>query len=143
MTYAKDKEEIDFAYKVRRAMTESSEKLPETTLERLATARQLALSRQKQAEPSRALAFGGVLAGSNGVSFSQKNWVKKMWLVLPLLALMVGLYGIYEYEQEQQINDLAEIDAAVLVDELPPDAYLDNGFNAYLNKETPPAKTEE
>ncbi|MFC0350738.1 DUF3619 family protein [Undibacterium danionis] len=143
MTYAKDKEEIDFAYKVRRAMTESSENLPEATLERLATARQLALSRQKQAEPSRALAFGGVLAGSNGVSFSQKNWVKKMWLALPLLVLMVGLYGIYEYEQEQQINDLAEIDAAVLVDELPPDAYLDNGFNAYLNKETPPAKTEE
>ncbi len=143
MTYAKDKEEIDFAYKVRRAMTESSENLPEATLERLATARQLALSRQKQAEPSRAMAFGGVLAGSNGVSFSQKNWVKKMWLALPLLVLMVGLYGIYEYEQEQQINDLAEIDAAVLVDELPPDAYLDNGFNAYLNKETPPAKTEE
>lgn len=143
MTYAKDKEEIDFAYKVRRAMTESSENLPEATLERLATARQLALSRQKQAEPSRALAFGGVLAGSNGVSFSQKNWIKKMWLALPLLVLMVGLYGIYEYEQEQQINDLAEIDAAVLVDELPPDAYLDNGFNAYLNKETPPAKTEE
>lgn len=143
MTYAKDKEEIDFAYKVRRAMTESSENLPEATLERLATARQLALSRQKQAEPSRALAFSGVLAGNNGVSFSQKNWVKKMWLALPLLVLMVGLYGIYEYEQEQQINDLAEIDAAVLVDELPPDAYLDNGFNAYLNKETPPAKTEE
>jgi len=143
MTYAKDKEEIDFAYKVRRAMTESSENLPEATLERLATARQLALSRQKQAEPSRALAFGGVLAGSNGISFSQKNWIKKMWLALPLLVLMVGLYGIYEYEQEQQINDLAEIDAAVLVDELPPDAYLDNGFNAYLNKETPPAKTEE
>ena len=73
MTYAKDKEEIDFAYKVRRAMTESSENLPEATLERLATARQLALSRQKQAEPSRALAFGGVLAGNNGVSFSKSN----------------------------------------------------------------------
>ena len=143
MTYAKDKEEIDFAYKVRRAMTESSEKLPESTLERLAAARELALSRQKQTEPSRALAFGGVLAGNNGTSMSQKNWVKKMWIALPLLALMIGLYSIYEYEQEQQINDLAEIDAAVLVDELPPDAYLDGGFNAYLNKETPPAKSEE
>jgi hypothetical protein len=143
MTYAKEKEEIDFAYKVRRAMTESSENLPEATLDRLAAARQLALSRQKQAEPSRALAFGGILAGNSGQSISQKSWVKKMWIALPLLALMIGLYGIYEYEQEQQINDLAEIDAAVLVDELPPDAYLDGGFNAYLNKETPPIKTEE
>lgn len=143
MTYAKEKEEIDFAYKVRRAMTESSEKLPEATLERLAAARQLALSRQKQAEPTRALALGGVLAGANGASFSRKGWVKKSWLALPLLVLMLGLYGLYEHEQEQQINDLAEIDAAVLVDELPPDAYLDSGFNAYLNKETPPAKNEE
>lgn len=143
MTYAKEKEEIDFAYKVRRAMSESSEKLPEATLERLAAARQLALSRKKEAEPSRALAFGGVLAGSNGVSFSQKTWFNKSWFVLALLVLLAGLYGLYEYEQEQQINDLAEIDAAVLVDELPPDAYLDSGFNAYLNKETPPAKTEE
>lgn len=143
MTYAKEKEEIDFAYKVRRAMTESSENLPEATLDRLAAARQLALSRQKQVEPSRALAFGGILAGNSGHSISQKSWVKKMWIALPLLALMIGLYGIYEYEQEQQINDLAEIDAAVLVDELPPDAYLDGGFNAYLNKETPPVKTEE
>lgn len=143
MTYAKEKEEIDFAYKVRRAMSESSEKLPEATLERLAAARQLALSRKKEAEPSRALAFGGVLAGSNGVSISQKTWFNKSWFALALLVLLAGLYGLYEYEQEQQINDLAEIDAAVLVDELPPDAYLDSGFNAYLNKETPPAKTEE
>lgn len=143
MTYAKEKEEIDFAYKVRRAMTESSEKLPEATLERLAAARQLALSRKKEAEPSLALAFGGVLAGSNGISFSQKTWFNKSWFALALLVLLAGLYGLYEYEQEQQINDLAEIDAAVLVDELPPDAYLDSGFNAYLNKETPPAKTEE
>lgn len=143
MTYAKEKEEIDFAYKVRRAMTESSENLPEATLDRLAAARQLALSRQKQADPSGVLAFGGILAGNSGQSISQKGWVKKMWIALPLFALMIGLYGIYEYEQEQQINDLAEIDAAVLVDELPPDAYLDGGFNAYLNKETPPVKTEE
>jgi hypothetical protein len=51
-----------------------------------------------------------------------------------MLVLIVGLFGIYEYEQNQRINDLAEIDAAVLVDELPPDAYLDTGFTAYLDK---------
>ena len=142
MTYAKDKEEIDFAYKVRRAMTESTENLPTNTLERLASARQLALSRQKQATASAVFAMGGVLAGSHGTHSSQKSWMKKMWIALPMLALVIGLYMIYEHAQEQQINDLAEIDAAVLVDELPPDAYLDNGFNAYLNKEKP-EKTEE
>ncbi|MBY0574078.1 MAG: DUF3619 family protein [Undibacterium sp.] len=142
MTYSKEKEEIDFAYKVRRAMTESAEDLPNATLDRLAAARQLALSRQKPETASAVLAFGGVLAGANGGSFSQKSWVKKLWIGLPILVLIVGLYGIYEHEQQQQINDLAEIDAAVLVDELPPDAYVDNGFNTYLNKEKT-VKTEE
>jgi hypothetical protein len=140
MTYAKEKADIDFAYKVRRAMTESAENIPEPTLERLAKARELALSRQKQGNSVAALAFGGVLAGSNGTSFSQKSWIKRLAFSLPLIVLAVGLYGIFEYEQQQQINDLAEIDAAVLVDELPPDAYVDNGFNAYLNKDNKPAE---
>lgn len=140
MTYAKEKADIDFAYKVRRAMTESTENIPEPTLERLAKARELALSRQKQGNPVAALAFGGVLAGSNGTSFSQKSWIKRLAFSLPLIVLAVGLYGIFEYEQQQQINDLAEIDAAVLVDELPPDAYVDNGFNAYLNKDNKPTE---
>lgn len=135
MTYAKDKEEIDFAYKVRRAMTESTENIPAATLERLASARQMALSRQKQPSSAAMLAMGGVLAGGHGANISQKSWIKKMWIALPLLVLVIGLYMIYENAQEQQVNDLAEIDAAVLVDELPPDAYLDDGFNAYLNKE--------
>ncbi len=145
MTYAKEKADIDFAYKVRRAMTESAENIPEPTLERLAKARELALSRKKEASPVAALAFGGILAGNNGRSISQKSWIKKLVFSLPMIVLAVGLYGIYEYEQQQQINDLAEIDAAVLVDELPPDAYVDNGFNAYLNKDNKPAeqKTEE
>lgn len=141
MSYAKDKEEIDFAYKVRRAMTESTENIPQTTLDRLASARALALSKQKEEVPVAVLAFGGILAGNNGTSISQKSWVKKLALALPILALIIGLYGIYEHEQQQQINDLAEIDAAVLVDELPPDAYVDNGFNAYLNKD--PKETKE
>ena len=135
MTYSKEKNEIDFAYKIRRAMNESTETIPQTALDRLAQARQIAISRKKEATPSAVFAFSEVLAGNGGSSITQSNWFKKISLTIPLLILIGGLYGIYNYEKEQQINDLAEIDAAVLVDELPPDAYLDEGFNAYLNKE--------
>jgi len=140
MNYAKEKAEIDFAYKVRRAMTESAENIPESTLERLAKARELALSKQKPEGAAAVLAFSGALAGNNGRSISQRPWLRKLLFSLPLIVLAVGLYSIYEHEQQQQINDLAEIDAAVLVDELPPDAYVDNGFNAYLNKDNKPAE---
>ncbi len=143
MTYAKNKEEIDFAYKIRRAMNQSAEALPEATLERLAKARELALSKKKESDPSAMLVVGGVLAGNQGMAFNQTPWFRKLVIIVPLMALAFGLYGLYQHEQQQQINDLAEIDAAVLVDELPPDAYLDNGFNAYLNKDTQEKKTEE
>jgi len=44
------------------------------------------------------------------------------------------LVGIYQYEQQRRIAETAEIDAAVLSDELPLSAYTDHGFNAYLAK---------
>jgi hypothetical protein len=53
-------------------------------------------------------------------------------VAVPLMAAVFGLAGIYQYEQQQRIADLAELDAAVLSDELPLTAYLDHGFNAYL-----------
>lgn len=127
--------DIEFAYKVRRALNESAENIPEATLNRLSNARKIALSRKKQESAIAVFASKGVLAGNMGFSFQGPNsWFGKLGVALPMLVLIIGLFGIYEYEQKQRINDLAEIDAAVLVDELPPDAYLDTGFSAYLNK---------
>ena len=132
LNVAKD---IEFAYKVRRALNESAENIPEATLTRLSNARKIALSHKKQESKIAVFASNGILAGNAGFSFQGPNsWFGKLGVVLPMLVLIVGLFGIYEYEQNQRINDLAEIDAAVLVDELPPDAYLDTGFTAYLNK---------
>jgi len=48
--------------------------------------------------------------------------------------LVIGAFGIYQYESERRINELAELDVAVLSDELPLNAYLDHGFDTYLNK---------
>lgn len=135
MNYSKEAKDLDFAYKVRRALNESAENIPESALARLASARKIALAHKKRTAPSAAFAFKGVFAGNTNFSFQGPgSWLGKFGVVLPMLVLILGLFGIYEYEQQQRITDLAEIDAAVLVDELPPDAYLDTGFSAYLNK---------
>jgi hypothetical protein len=55
-----------------------------------------------------------------------------MGVTVPLIVLALGLIGIYQVEQERRISDTAELDAAVLADELPLSAYLDHGFNAFL-----------
>ncbi|MFZ6747831.1 DUF3619 family protein [Undibacterium sp. Ren11W] len=135
MNYLKDTNELEFAYKVRRALNESAENIPGSTLERLAEARRIALTRKKQAAPVAVRSVSGVLAGNSGFSFQGPNsLLGKFGVALPLLVLILGLFGIYQYEQQQRIADLAEIDVAMLVDELPPDAYLDTGFRAFLNK---------
>jgi hypothetical protein len=122
-------EDINFAYKVRHALNENLDGLPPTTVDRLASARKMAVSRKKAQAPAKVAQR--VLAGNVGSFFSFAS-LGRAGVVIPLLALVAGLSGVYQYEQERRIAEIAELDAAVLSDELPLTAYLDHGFNAYL-----------
>ncbi len=124
-------DDLNFAYKIRHALNEHADNLPPSTADRLASARNMAISRKKPHAAS--TVAQRQLAGGLGAFFSF-SFLGRMAVVVPLLALVVGLAGIYQYEEEQRIAELAELDAAVLSDELPLTAYLDNGFNAYLEQ---------
>jgi hypothetical protein len=129
--------DLNFAYKVRHALNESVDNLPAATTERLEAARNIALSRKKKEResPLRVFVPEVTLAGRTGRYASQRlSWIRRMGLAIPLIVLVAGLVGIYQYEQQRRIVETAEIDAAVLTDELPLSAYLDHGFNAYLTK---------
>jgi hypothetical protein len=58
----------------------------------------------------------------------------------PLVAIVVGFVSIYQWQQEQaveqRISDLAAMDFAVLMDETPIGAYADKGFGVLLRGET-------
>ncbi|MDB5908337.1 MAG: hypothetical protein JWP34_2451 [Massilia sp.] len=122
-------DDINFAYKLRHALNENLDHLPASTADRLASARKLALSRKKPHAPARIAQRA--LAGNIGQFFSFSS-LGRAGAIIPLLALVAGLAGVYQYEHEQRIAEIAELDAAVLSDELPLTAYLDHGFNAYL-----------
>jgi hypothetical protein len=123
-------DDINLAYKVRHALNENLDRLPASTTERLAAARQRALTRKKADAPVR------IHGNAVRTSLSSMSWIGKVAVVAPLLALVVGLAGVYQYEQQQRINELADLDAAVLSDELPLTAYLDHGFNAYVDSQS-------
>ncbi|MQA39451.1 DUF3619 family protein [Rugamonas aquatica] len=127
-------DDLNFAYKVRHALNEKLDDLPASTTDRLAQARKLALARKKAhvEAPMTVRATKAGLATAGG--FFSFAWMTRMSVALPLLVLVGGLAGIYQYEQDQRVADLAELDAAVLSDELPLSAYLDHGFNAYLTQ---------
>jgi hypothetical protein len=125
--------ELNFAYKLRHALNESADNLPASTTEKLASARKIALSRQKKESGLRVLVSHRLFAGNAGSFFNEPfSWLARMGLLVPLIVLIAGLASIYQFEQERRISDTAEMDAAVLADELPLSAYLDHGFNAYL-----------
>jgi hypothetical protein len=126
-------DDINLAYKLRHALDENLDALPASTTERLAAARKLALSRKKADAPVKDLKTRFPFLGVD-FHFSGGG-LGRLAVAIPLLALAVGLGGLYQYEQQQRIAELAELDAAVLADELPLTAYLDHGFNAYLESQ--------
>ncbi|MEJ7806496.1 MAG: DUF3619 family protein [Telluria sp.] len=124
-------DDLNFAYKVRHALNEHAEQLPSSTVDRLAAARKAAMARKKPDAPV-LVAQGQPVA--NIASFFSFSTLGRMAVIVPLLALVVGLAGIYQYEEQQRIAEMAELDAALLSDDLPLTAYLDTGFNEYLEK---------
>jgi len=126
-------EELNFAYKVRHALDDNAAALAPAVTQRLAGARKAAVARKKKNGPLAVFLPKRALAGSNnGLFDAPVSWLGRMSVLVPLAVLVLGLVGIYQFEQERRISDTAEIDAAVLADELPLSAYLDHGFNAYL-----------
>ncbi|MDB5873825.1 MAG: hypothetical protein JWQ07_3267 [Ramlibacter sp.] len=51
---------------------------------------------------------------------------------LPLIALVAGLFLIHTIQNERRASEVAEVDAALLTDDLPPSAYADPGFLQFL-----------
>lgn len=134
MNTTKAAKELDFAYKIRRALDQNMANLPDNTVSRLAAARSIALSRKKKDAPLPIPVTQTAMAGhgTNG-SHAPFLWLRRIGMAIPAIVLIGGLVGIYEFEQQQRIADTADIDTAILTDELPPEAYLDHGFNAYLS----------
>lgn len=112
--------------------------------ERLRVARRQALERAaaaRHAAPAHASRVGmrgAVLAGRGTRPQDEERtpWWLRLAALLPLVMLIAGLALIQQIYQRDQIVAAAEIDAALLTDDLPPSAYADPGFAAFLK--TPP-----
>lgn len=120
------------------ALNESTQTLPHDIAERLRIARERAVERAGAVRRSAALPV--VVAQGGGTAVL--GWTPPVWLRLasfmPLAVLMAGLVLIQQYHDHEQIVVAAEIDAALLTDELPPTAYGDPGFAEYLRSDPTP-----
>lgn len=112
-------------------LNQSSTELPKRVQDRLQQARLRALAAQK---PESRLSWlrQWSLEGSGAWS---ENTSSKIWGTFgaaPVIALFLGLAVIVNWQQDERIHDIAEVDSAILTDVVPPEAYNDDGFIRFL-----------
>jgi hypothetical protein len=108
--------------------------LPYDISERLRAARAQAVAVRKVAKTQTSLANATSGAGPALTWGSDEGF--GLWgrigSVLPLIALVVGLLTIHSLQTDSFVQELADVDSALLTDELPPDAFSDPGFVQFL-----------
>ena len=72
-----------------------------------------------------------VVSNGNTLTLGGRWWTR-IGSVLPLIALVGGLVAISVMQDDNRANELAEVDSALLTDDLPPAAYTDPGFAQFL-----------
>jgi len=100
------------------------------TLYQLQSARKTALDGYHEVpHPAHVPAWAGDVAFrlSHSRHFNLRNMVAAGLLVLSMI-------GVTYWQTAMQVSDNSEIDASLLSDELPIDAYLDSGFEAWLKR---------
>lgn len=129
----------EFGLRVRQALNDGAERLDYRTLLRLEQARTRALARVRRAGPVtvRLPALQLATAGSSPVDGAGGGWgwLRGAGLIAPLIALAIGFVAISQWQEELEIQRLAALDFAVLLDDGPLDAYADQGFGVLLQAE--------
>lgn len=118
-----------FARQLCRVLDRGAQTLDPAVGERPRAARERALApRAATAENVEILGAGGAALrlGGNGDRHPLRS-------LLAALALLLGVGLAYYWNAFEQAGENEEIDSALLADDLPPKAYLDPGFQAWLS----------
>lgn len=127
--------EARFGLRVGALLEEQTRQTPHDISERLRVAREQALARARSARTATAQAEVPLSAGPTAVlGGRQSGWLRFASLV-PLILLIAGVMLIDEWHDRAQIEATADVDVALLADDLPPDAYSDAGFVEFLKED--------
>jgi len=134
-------QERRFAHEVCASLDAAARDLPPDVSARLAAARRIALAHKKAEATVRQPVYA--VAGPHAPPVFEEDetplhragaWLRRFGLVWTVVALAAGLFGIYQWQQQKRIEEMADVDAAMLLDDLPPAAYADQGFHVFLKR---------
>lgn len=119
--------EEEFGLRIRARLNAGSANLSPDLSERLFEARQRALARHKA--PIGGLSLAGA-AGFMGRQLFGMDFARPMFAALALITVLMAS----DYATSLlRASRLEEVDSALLADDLPINAYLDRGFDAWLS----------
>ena len=108
---------------------------------RLSFAREQAMARSRKAHRVAAPSVLGPVAGAavlaGGPDADATRWWLRLGSLIPLAILLAGLALIDNHYTRSQIDAAVDVDAAILADDLPPEAYRDRGFVEFLRTARP------
>jgi hypothetical protein len=123
----------EFGRRIASRLAAGTAELPRDISERLRAARAQALAARRMESAGLAASVahqGGLLSLGSGGRYA--GWWRRAASALPLLALAVGLIAVNVVQNDKRARELADVDAALLTDTLPPEAYSDPGFLQFL-----------
>lgn len=128
-----------FGRAVAARLSAGADEIPYEVRERLRAARVRAIQARKKPAVAPAIVGngGGSAALTLGDGEGRPGLFVRIASILPLVVLAAGLVAIHVIQTDRRASELAEVDAALLTDDLPPSAYADPGFVQFLKQSGP------
>ncbi len=127
--------ELETIRTVRRALDARAEHLSYRVTHRLELARERALGRLPASVEVASKVHQGelALAGRNAPRLGEPGLAWRLLaMVLPIIVLVAGLVLVSQWNEVLRTREVADLDTAVLLDDVPISAYADNGFGVFL-----------
>ena len=126
-----------YGLRIAARLSDASAQLPHDISERLRAARMQAVSlalSKRTVSAVRTASSVNASGGAASMGFGDENFSiwNRIASALPVIALLAGLIAITVVQNDNRAREVAEIDAALLTDDLPPSAYVDPGFAQFL-----------
>lgn len=121
-----------FGLQVAARLSGGAADLPYNVSERLRAAREQAMSRRKAVRVQTANAVQSNSDGTLTMGDEGNGLWNRIASFMPLIALVFGLLVINMVQNDNRAREVAEVDAALLTDDLPTSAYTDPGFAQFL-----------
>ena len=121
-----------YGNRIRQALNHGIKDISPAAARRLEAARHQALARQKQS------ATELVVAGNSRGSFHFGLGMPYAKQILAIMALLLGMWISFYLDSVHYITQLEEVDSALLSDDLPPEAFMDNDLFEWLQDDSSP-----